>query len=176
MPLYSTEPGFEALKRKERELSDLVMVSGFEVGEAAGMNCDWHDNAGFDEARRALEFNSRRLQDVRAALREVVLITLNEQANSVRIGSTVKVTTIDVDGNEERREFTIGAYAETDAKLGLIAYDSPMASALMGQQVGGETLEGVRVGNKVLDITINEILPPSARYTSLISQFYGVDE
>ncbi len=175
MPLYFTEPGLREFHKKERELSGLVRSSGTEVGDAAGMNCDWHDNAAFDEAKRTLELNSRRLQEIRNALGQAVIVTLNEQANAVRIGSTVKVITIDKAGTEEEKEFTIGAYAETDTKLGLIAYDSPMATALIGQETGG-TLEGVRVGSKVLDITINEILPPSARYTSLISQFYGLAE
>lgn len=172
MPLYFTEPGLNALKERERKLSDLVRSSGAEVGAAAGMNCDWHDNAGFDEAKRALEFASRRLNELRESLGQVLLVTLNEQADAVRIGSTVKVTLTDSTGAEEEKEFTIGAYAETDTKLGLIAYDSPMAATLIGLKVD-ETLEKVRVGSKVLDITVNEILPPSAKYTSMIGEFYS---
>ena len=171
MPLYFTEPGLNSLQEREKKMAALVRSSGAEVGDAAGMNCDWHDNAGFDEAKRALEFNSRRLQEIRAALGQALLVTLTEQANSVRIGSTVFVTLIDKNGDEEEKEFTIGAYAETDTKLGLIAYDSPMATAMIAQEVG-VTLERVKMGNKVLDITINKILPPSARYIQLISEFY----
>jgi len=175
MPLYFTEPGLNSFQEREKKMVALVRSSGAEVGDAAGMNCDWHDNAGFDEAKRSLEFNSRRLQEIRAALGQALLVTLTEQANSVRIGSTVFVTLTDKNGNDEKKEFTIGAYAETDTKLGLIAYDSPMAAVMIAQEVGA-TLEAVRMGTKVVDITIDRILPPSAKYTQLISQFYRFAE
>lgn len=175
MSLYFTESGIKAFRLKEAELTDRVRASGQEVGDAAGMNCDWHDNAGFDEARRTLEFNSQRLGEIRAALGQAIIVTINEQTDAVRIGSTVQVTIVDPSGNEEVKEFTIGAYAETDAKLGLIAYDSPMASVLLTHSEG-ETLEDVKIGGKVVEISIDKILPPSAKYTALISTFYPFKE
>lgn len=175
MPLYFTEQGVKAFKAKEDELAIKVRSSGAEVGEAAGMNCDWHDNAGFDEAKRTLEFNSQRLGDIRAALGQALIITINEQADAVRIGSTVQVTITDAAGNEDNKEFTIGAYAETDTKLGLIAYDSPMGRVLLTRDEG-TMLEDVKIGSKIVTITIDKILPPSAKYIALTSKFYSFKE
>lgn len=175
MPLYFTELGVKAFREKEDDLAAKVRSSGAEVGEAAGMNCDWHDNAGFDEAKRTLEFNSQRLGEIRAALGQAIIVTISEQTDAVRIGSTVQVTMTDAAGNEENKEFTIGAYAETDVKLGLIAYDSPMAGILLTHSEG-TTLEEVRIGSKIVDISIDKILPPSAKYLGLIGKFYAFKE
>lgn len=175
MPLYFTESGVKAFREKEDDLAAKVRSSGAEVGAAAGMNCDWHDNAAFDEAKRTLEFNSQRLGEIRAALGQAIIMTINEQTDAVRIGSTVQITITDAVGNEEKKEFTIGAYAEMDAKLGLIAYDSPMAGILLTHGEG-TTLEEVKIGGKVVDISIDKILPPSARYTTLIREFYAFKE
>lgn len=175
MPLYFTEPGLQRLKQKETEIADQVRASGAEVGDAAGMNCDWHDNAAFDEARRMLELNSRKLQEIRESLGQAALLTVNEQSDAVRIGSTVRISLLDVEGNEEEKTFTIGAYGETDTKAGLISYTSPMAAALMAHEEGS-IVEGVRIGAKEYDITIEEILPPSARYISLVADYYSGSE
>lgn len=175
MSIYFTQQGLDALKRKEQKLSEALSSSGIEVGAEAGLNCDWHDNAGYDEAKRALELNSIRLGEVRDSLRTAIVFTLSEQADAVRIGSTVQITLVDKGGEEEVKEFTIGAYAETDANSGLIAYDSPMASVLMTHEAG-DTLENVSIGNKVVDIMINKILPPSAKYIKLAAKFYKMNE
>lgn len=175
MALLFTELGLKRLQEKEKQLKGAVRASGAEVGEAAGINCDWHDNAGYDEARRSLEMTSTRLKEVRDTIRDAVLFTLNEQNSNVRIGNTVKVTLTFPDGSEESKEFTIGAYGETNTKTGLIAYNSPLATALMGQTQGA-LIEGIRIGAKPVDITIDEIFPPSVKYERLVTEFYGSNE
>ena len=171
MSLFCTDQGLQRLEEKEKKLKEKVRSAGSEVGEAAGINCDWHDNAGYDEAKKNLEISSRRLQEIREAISTAVVLTLSEQSSLVRIGNTVRVTLVSPDGDEEEKEFTIGAYGETDIKSRLIAYDSPMAIALMAQ-AKGTVLEKVVIGNRVVDISIDEILPPSTKYAQLISEFY----
>lgn len=171
MPYFVTESGLERLRNKETELKRAVQRAGAEAGDAAGMNCDWHDNAAYDEAKRTLELESRRFRELSQVIAEAVVVALDEQSNKVRIGSTVQVSIVDVDGEEQSREFTIGAYGETDPKVGLIAYTSPMASVLIAHSAG-DTLEHVQIAGKEVEITINSIAPPSSKYIQVIRGFY----
>lgn len=176
MALYFTQKGLQKLESQISAEEAVAKKAGENAGEAAGAGCDWHDNADYEDALRRLELGSRRVLDLREETRNAVIVEIQEQTGRVSIGNTVRVT-LQYRGavSEIRQEFTIGAYRESDPKNGLITYDSPLARVLIGKEEG-DSVEGVSIGDRVIEeLTIDEILPPSEKYNSLIQKFYGTE-
>lgn len=167
MPKYFTAEGLEFLKQRVGEKESKKRAIGNEVGEAAGDNCDWHDNAPFEDARARLELASADIGRLRADVNDAVVVAINEQADKVAIGTAV---TVDVDGKAEKT-YIIGAAYESVPKEGLVAYDTPIASALLGMSVG-DTVE-VPLRGRTMELTIKSILPPSAKYQQLAQKIYS---
>lgn len=161
MPRYYTQEGLQIKRLQISRQEEKVRLTGSEVGEAAGPSCDWHDNFGYEDAKRRLEMESQILQGLTSELYDVQLITPLEQSSQIKIGVTA---TIKVDGNP--REVTVGGYGEFDADRGLISYNSPIGRAIMGLQKEQETF--ATIGGKQVLISIEQICPPSHRYNNLI--------
>lgn len=159
-----TEVGWKRLERIRAEQAEKVRLAGLEVGEEAGPNCDWHDNFGYEEARRRLEQESLRLQQWNDILRRGEIIQIVEQDNIVSIGNTVSAS---IGG--ALRTFTIGAYGETDSKQSLVSYDSPIAQLVLGCQLH-ETKDSFFQG-KEIEVTILDIKKPSQRYVKIVEQY-----
>ena len=160
---YFTKEGLEFKLKQIKAQEKKVQETGSEAGKEAGANCDWHDNFGYEDAKRRLEMESTTLKKLKDEVSGAVLINIHEQNDHVMIGVTVKVLM-----NGEEKEFTIGAFGETDPPNGLIAYNSPLARALM-QMEEGDTKKN-QIGGKVMDIELVKILPPSYRYYHLIKK------
>lgn len=135
---------------------------GEAVGEAAGDNCDWHDNADYENSLRTLEMASRIASEIRDALSIAEVITVIEQSTRVAIGNTVEIEFDD----ETKREMTIGAWGESKPEQGLISYQSPLAKSLIGKTEGDDG--SLKISGKLKDFTINKIYPPSYKYEQLI--------
>lgn len=146
------------IQRQERRLRE----TGSEVGEEAGINCDWHDNFGYEDAKRRLELEASTLQRMKEEVSGAQILSIPEQSDKVAIGVTVRVS---VDGNA--KEYTIGAFGESDPDNGLIMYLSPLARCMMGLRQGDSRV--FSVGGKKMEIEVEEILPPSHKYYSLLA-------
>src|SRR5947199_2849109 len=116
MTKYFTREGLDMKQRQLKAQEAKVRDIGKEAGEEAGMNCDWHDNFGYEDAKRRLEMESTTLQKMREEITGAQILTIQEQSERVAIGVTVELT---VDG--ESKVFTIGAYGESDPNNGLIS-------------------------------------------------------
>ena len=138
---------------------------GKQAGEEAGDNCDWHDNFGYEEAKRNLELESKRLQDLISAVQSLVMVEIREQNERIQIGSTVVVYFSEED---KEREYTIGAFGESAPQVSLISYTSPLARVLIGMRVGDS--RNIKLGKKNVEIEIVAIKPPSYRYNSLMEK------
>lgn len=160
MPFLFTKQSLAEFQKKIAKQQGIVKNVGKEVGEEAGINCDWHDNFGFEEARRRLELESRRLKEMLDTLAESKTIEIVDQNEIANIGCTVVFYL----GSEERT-YTIGAYGETDPDVGLVSYATPIGAALYKKRVGD--ISHLSIDNKPAQLEIVEILPPSYRYTNL---------
>lgn len=160
MPNHFTKEGLKHLTSLAEKQEKKVRDTGAEAGEEAGISCDWHDNFGYEEAKRQLELESKRLGDLREEIRQAVIININDQTDRVQIGNTVKLY-----WDDEEKEITIGAYRESDPGNGLVAYNSPLARALLGMQA--EDAKTVTIAGKKVEIEVEEILPPSFKYHTL---------
>lgn len=160
---YFTKEGLEVKLRQIRSQEAKVKATGREAGDEAGLNCDWHDNFGYEDAKRRLEMESTLLRQLREDVAGAQVITIKEQSESVRIGVTARVRI-----NEEEREVTIGAFGESDVANGLLSYTSPLGRVLLGMKKGESRT--ARIVNKASEIEVLEVLPPSYLYHRLLKK------
>jgi len=104
-----------------------------EVGEAAGTQSDWHDNAAFDEANRLVDVTSGQISEIEQKLRNVQIITPREDITSVDIGNTVIIKFAAETDNET---FTILGPDDSRRKPGWISYSSELAQGILGKKAG----------------------------------------
>jgi transcription elongation GreA/GreB family factor len=160
--VYFSSHGLQAYKRRVANQEEKVRELGEAVGEAAGPNCDWHDNFEFEEARRRLELESRILRDMHESLASSQIVAIRDQDATVAIGVTVEATV-----NGEPRLYTIGAFGETATERGLVAYNSPIAKALIGLKAGQS--RNAKLGSQQVHVVVQKIYPPSYRYCELVT-------
>lgn len=161
-----TQEGMRLQEARIAAQEKIVKEKGKDVGAEAGISCDWHDNFGYEEARRTLEIESQKLK---ALLRIVCEVTfVREQSEVVLIGNTVQYKK---NGSHDLNEVTIGAYGESDSDMKLITYESPLAKALIG--MGKGDLKTITIVGNEVDLEVVEIYPPSFKYDRLIKDLIG---
>jgi transcription elongation GreA/GreB family factor len=163
MSNYFTQEGLELRRQQIKAQQEKVRAIGKEAGEEAGMNCDWHDNFGYEDAKRRLEMESGILQKMLEESSGAQIVDIEEQNNIVAIGVTVELLI-----NGDRKVFTIGAFGESDPANGLISYNTPLARPLLKMEVGDS--KTFNIAGKQAKVEIEEIYPPSYLYRQLISK------
>ena len=132
---------------REKEVAD-------QIKEARSFG-DLSENSEYDEAKNEQGKLYSRIAEVDNILANCVVIEEEESgtdANSVRLGSKVKV--LDLEFNEEENYQVVGSQ-EVDPMNGRISEDSPFGKALLGKTVGDEVLVEAPAGTlnyRVLDI------------------------
>ncbi len=152
--------GWERHARAVRAAAERVRAAGQEVGAEAGLACDWHDNFGFEEARRRLEEASELAQRLNQEMENGTLVDVREQAEVVDIGTTVTLRV-----GKDARTLTIGGWGEFSAADNLITYTAPIIQGVLGLGVGDSA--EITMGGSVVDVTVEAIQPPSHRYARL---------
>lgn len=166
MTYYFSQLGLSKLEAQINTQSKLVTELGKQVGEEAGSGCDWHDNFGFEEARRRLELESRRLKDLSEIRMNANKIQLDQiSSEKITIGCEVKFT-ID---NVEKKIF-VGGYGESSAQLSLMSYDSPISQLVLGMK-RGEFRDAFFKGQAV-EIEVLEFEFAPKKYLDLLDRFY----
>ena len=163
MANYFTKEGLELLRKQINAQQEKVKAIGREAGNEAGISCDWHDNFGYEDAKRRLEMESGVLQKMLAEISGPQMVEIKEQSDVVAIGVTVEILM-----NGERRIFTIGAYGESDPANGLISYNTPLARPLLKMEVGDS--KTFNIAGKQTKVEIEQIWPPSYLYVKLIAR------
>lgn len=163
MQLYFSKKGLELKKAQVITQENKIKALQKEAADAAGVSYDWHDNFGYEEATRQVEIEMESLAKLRGEIKNSKIIEPEEQAQKINIGTTVKLLL----GGKET-EFTIGAYGETDPVNGLISYVSPLASSLLGMQVGDS--KTATLGSGKVIIMIKQVLPPSYKYFRIVEK------
>ena len=130
---------------REKEVAD-------QIKEARSFG-DLSENSEYDEAKNEQGKLYSRIAELEDILSNYVVIEEhNEDPNSVRIGSRVKV--LDLEFNEEETYELVGSQ-EADPMNGRISEDSPFGKALLGKHVDEEVQVEAPAGvlhYKVLDI------------------------
>lgn len=167
MTKYFSQEGLNHFKGKLEDLQKKAKGTGKEVGAEAGDNCDWHDNFGFEDARRRFELDSKRVKELSDSLRDAKVVEAVEQSVRVAIGNTVQF----LEDEEAKKEITIGAWGESNPSSGLVSYESPLGRALLGAEVGD--VKTANIGGKMKSLEITDILPPSHKYSDLVREVFA---
>ncbi len=141
----------EALSQARKELSDAQLA----IGDAAGRESDWHDNAAFDYANMQYDLKSASLACLMKKLHDVEIILPRKQTNNADIGNTVVVM---FEGEQEEETFTILGPDDSGRKQGWLSHLSPLGKSLIGKKVG-ETAEYSLEKERKQKIRIVKILP-----------------
>lgn len=149
--LFFTKRGLSKLQEQidvlEKRLQDL-QAQVAQVCDVGGNQ--WHDNASYDALLIDIRGADWRLGQAVQSFKQVVLVNPPTNFEHVVIGVRVKVA---MDGVE--MIFEVAGHGESDDELDLIAYNTPLASLIMGR-VTGEVIIGYIAGKKT-EIKIIEI-------------------
>jgi len=134
-PVYLTAEGKARLEQELAYLkTEKVQQIADEMGRAIAEG-DLRENAGYDEARRAMWQNNSRIAELEDILSRVQLVESgNGVPTEVHIGVTVELET----PTGQRMSVTMVGSHESDVFSGKISNESPLGQALMGKKVGDE--------------------------------------
>ncbi len=152
-PVYLTPEGF---KRLQEELHRLKTEKRQEIArdfEQAIEEGDLRENAGYDEARRAMWQNEARIAQLEDLLARAVVVEGNGSFDQVALGCQVELET----ESGERLSLAIVGSHEADVFSGKISDESPLGQALLGRKVGDVVEIRGKRGKQVY--TILEIKP-----------------
>lgn len=125
------------------------------IGEAAGRESDWHDNAAFEEANRLYDIASIETSKLTAKLKDSMTIVPRLETDFVGLGNTVQVR---FDGEVKDETLTILGPDDAIVKQGWISYQSPLARNLMGKKAGD--IVEYKVDNGItIKATVQAVLP-----------------
>jgi len=145
------------LKKELEKVKADLHTAGQRMGNAFGIDCDWHDNAAADFAVEEYKRIGAREAELQAALRNVEIIEPRQETNDVGLGNTIIVKMGDSDEDEK---FTL--LGPRDGIIGRgklwISYLSPVGQALVGMKQG-ETKTFELGEGQMQTITVKEILP-----------------
>lgn len=124
--------------RLRAELEDLKKVQRPRIVAAiaeARAHGDLKENAEYHAARDEQSFTEGRIQEVEGKLSHVQVIDVSKipEGSKVIFGVTVTIINVDTDVTVT---YTIVGDDESDIKQSKISYQSPIARALMGKEVG----------------------------------------
>ena len=150
MTQYLSSEGLEKLK-KELEERETVLRPDIakRILEAKELG-DLSENAEYAEAREAQGMNESRIDELKDALKNAVIMGPNQQHKVVAVGSTVSVQF-----NRSERQYTIVGPSESNPAQGFISNESPLGVAFLGKKRGDELEVLVPSGKmkyKILDI------------------------
>jgi len=126
-----SKAGLERLQQKRALLEQQLTDAGKRAGEAAGVNCDWHDNPAYDDAVNQMRMLSFQIEQVKQAISQAEVVEEPSDQNIVQIGSTVIVCM-----DSEEVEYQIGGLNEGNPSAGIVSYESPLGRALIGHKTG----------------------------------------
>ena len=137
----------KAIEELEKKLQDLQSQTAH-VAEVGGDQ--WHDNASYDLLVIDIRGMDRRLSDAHQALNNAILVEPPTNFDKVTIGTRIKIVR---DGEEVT--WNIVGFGESDPDNDMLAYNTPLASLIMGKRKG-EVITGTIAGRKT-EIEILEI-------------------
>ena len=145
----------ERLEELKAELEKLKTDKRIEVAKRlkrAKELGDLSENSEYIEAREEQAIVERRIYDLEQMVKNAALITKPaKDMATVQIGST-----IEVEHEGKKQQFTIVGSSETRPESGLISNESPLGKAFLGQEAGSAVR--VKVPKGEMRYTILKIL------------------
>ncbi len=140
---YFTRRGLAKLHKEieqlENKLKELQSQTAY-VAEVGGDQ--YHDNASYEMLTIDIRGMDRRLSDAHRCLNQAILIEPPMNFDKVTIGTCVRIMQ---DGEEITWE--IAGFGESDPNRNILAYNTPLASLVMGKHKG-EVVSGIIAGKQ----------------------------
>jgi len=130
-----THEGAEALRKELEQLKKIERPKVVQAIAEARAHGDLKENAEYHAAREQQSFMEGRIQEIEGKLSyvQVIDITKIPEGDKVIFGCTVDIINVDTD---DVKQYKIVGDDEADIKQGKISYQSPIARALIGKEVG----------------------------------------
>ena len=130
-----TVEGEIALREELGHLIKVVRPGIIEAIATAREHGDLKENAEYHAAREQQSFTEGRIQDIESKLSNIQVIDIHKVPHVDRVifGSTVTIINLEVD---KTVTYKIVGDDEADVKVHKISYQSPIARALMGKEIG----------------------------------------
>ncbi|MBI2624621.1 transcription elongation factor GreA [Candidatus Parcubacteria bacterium] len=130
-PTYLSQEGLAKIKAELEELKTVKRQEiAMRLSEAKSLG-DLAENSEYMEAKEAQEQLEKRLAELEAIVKNVVIITKTSGNGTVVIGSTVEV-----ESGRERATYTIVGSEESQPLEGRISNESPLGLAFLGHKTG----------------------------------------
>ncbi|MDE0876052.1 MAG: transcription elongation factor GreA [Porticoccaceae bacterium] len=130
-----TIEGEAALRKELDHLIKVIRPGIIEAIATAREHGDLKENAEYHAAREQQSFAEGRVQDIEGKLSnsQIIDISAMPQGDRVIFGALVTIINIDTD---ETVSYRLVGDDEADVKQGKISYQSPIARALIGKEIG----------------------------------------
>jgi transcription elongation factor GreA len=130
-----TSEGADALRQELETLKKVERPRVVQAIAEAREHGDLKENAEYHAAREQQGFIEGRIQEIEGKLSHVQIIDITKipESDKVIFGATVDILNVDTD---EVKTYKIVGDDESDIKAGKISYQSPIARALIGKEIG----------------------------------------
>ena len=130
-----TVEGEVALREELQHLIKVVRPTIINDIATAREHGDLKENAEYHAAREQQSFAEGRIQEIESKLSNIQVIDINKvpHGDKVIFGSTATIINLEAD---QTVTYKIVGDDEADVKQGKISYQSPIARALMGKEIG----------------------------------------
>lgn len=149
---YFTRRGLAKLYKEIEELEKKLHELQSQTAHVAEVGGDqYHDNASYELLVIDIRGMDYRLTDAHRCLNQAVLVAPPTSFDKVTIGTRVKIVR---DGEEMTWE--IVGFGESDSDRNMLAYNTPLASLVMGKcrsEVVSGTIAGRQTEIEILEIT-----------------------
>lgn len=151
-----TVKSYEFLKEEIQRLKGIERPKASKAIEVARAHGDLSENAEYDAAKEAQGMLEARIRDIDSALATAQVVDISKlSGDRVVFGATVEIEDID---SGETKKFVIVGDHEADVSKGLISYQSPIARALIGKEVGDLAKVRLPAGEKEYEIMSLEFI------------------
>jgi transcription elongation GreA/GreB family factor len=155
MPYYFTRAGYkkfaERIGRLEAELKEMQSHVG-EYSEVGGNT--WHDNFSLESLRREMGHKSNEVKRSTLELNQGVVLDFPKSVDGVCLGCEVDIAR---DGKKET--YKILGFGESDPDNYIIAYNAPLAMAIINKKPGYVTTQ--KIGSLEQTIEVIAVRPLS---------------
>lgn len=149
--------GFNKVSKELRDLKEVQRPKVAEEIDIARAHGDLKENAEYHAAKEKQAFIEMRISELSNLLANAQVVDPEELAHDkVSFGSTVTILNLNTD---KECIYTIVGTTESNPSKGLISFNSPLASELMGKEEGDEITINLPAGETDFEILKIEYKP-----------------
>lgn len=145
-----TEEKLQALKDKLERIQKHALPKAIKETRKYAENGDFSENAEYQIAKGRLRGLNQTVLELQQQISHAKIIQPDQNTETVQIGHRVTIST-----NNAEYTFQILGSTETNPSAGILSYQSPLGSALIGRKVGDNVK--ISAGDNEVEYTIIQI-------------------